>query len=142
MDRRDVDAYRDQKQPRRRFGVSPRGGDRFASSPHEQSCVVLRLFFPHSTVATPPCIHYTALLYPYPPPFSLYPPPMLAFLALLSLSAVPLAAAQGDLLATNNVTDLEGTWSSNSAVSTGGVSRSRPSWAFLTQYRIYVYPQR
>jgi hypothetical protein len=30
--------------------------------------------------------------------------------------------AQGDLSASNNVTDLEGTWSSNAAVSTGGVS--------------------
>ncbi|KIR62393.1 hypothetical protein I314_03333 [Cryptococcus bacillisporus CA1873] len=45
---------------------------------------------------------------------------MLAFLALLSLPALPLVAAQGDLGAANNVTDLEGTWSSNSAVSTGG----------------------
>ncbi|WVQ84911.1 hypothetical protein IAT38_007074 [Cryptococcus sp. DSM 104549] len=42
----------------------------------------------------------------------------LAFgLSLLSLSAVH---AQGDLSGANNVTDLEGTWSSNSAVSTGG----------------------
>lgn len=50
---------------------------------------------------------------------------MLAFLALLSLPALSLVAAQGDLSAANNVTDLEGTWSSNSAVSTGGVSRTR-----------------
>jgi hypothetical protein len=31
-------------------------------------------------------------------------------------------SAQGDLSAANNVTDLEGTWSSNVAVSTGNVS--------------------
>jgi len=30
--------------------------------------------------------------------------------------------AQGDLSSANNVTNLEGTWSSNVAVSTGGVS--------------------
>ena len=41
--------------------------------------------------------------------------------ALLASSAV---RAQGDLSAANNVTDLEGTWSSNAAVSTGGVSPS------------------
>ncbi|ODO05407.1 hypothetical protein L198_02100 [Cryptococcus wingfieldii CBS 7118] len=38
-------------------------------------------------------------------------------LALLSITGV---SAQGDLSVANNVTDLEGTWSSNSAVSTGG----------------------
>lgn len=43
----------------------------------------------------------------------------LAVSALLSSTAV---VAQGDLTETNNVTSLEGTWSSNSAVSTGGVS--------------------
>lgn len=57
---------------------------------------------------------------------------------LSSLLAVPLAilalrpslvAAQGDLSGANNVTDLEGTWSSNSAVSTGGVSRAAPARA-------------
>lgn len=42
----------------------------------------------------------------------------LAISALLSTSVI----AQGDLTETNNVTSLEGTWSSNSAVSTGGVS--------------------
>lgn len=48
-------------------------------------------------------------------------------------SAVVLAAAAyaigaraqaNDLSALNNVTDLEGTWSSNPAVMTGGVSRT------------------
>lgn len=41
----------------------------------------------------------------------------------LALSALTLASstlAQGDLSSANNVTDLEGTWSSNAAVSTGG----------------------
>ena len=47
--------------------------------------------------------------------FTLIP---LAITALLSTSVI----AQGDLTETNNVTSLEGTWSSNSAVSTGGVS--------------------
>jgi hypothetical protein len=47
--------------------------------------------------------------------FTLVP---LAITALLSTSVI----AQGDLTETNNVTSLEGTWSSNSAVSTGGVS--------------------
>lgn len=45
--------------------------------------------------------------------FTLIP---LAITALLSTSVI----AQGDLTETNNVTSLEGTWSSNSAVSTGG----------------------
>lgn len=67
---------------------------------------------------------------------------MLAFLALLSLPALPLVAAQGDLGAANNVTDLEGTWSSNSAVSTGGVSPSRPSWAILITVAGYMRTRR
>ena len=37
-------------------------------------------------------------------------------------AAVNQVAAQGDLSMANNVTDLEGTWSSNVAVSTGNVS--------------------
>lgn len=35
--------------------------------------------------------------------------------------------AQGDLSAANNVTDLEGTWSSNPAVQTGRVSLLYPT---------------
>lgn len=45
----------------------------------------------------------------------------LAHLALSILSLASMAAAQGDLSAANNMTDLEGTWSSNAAVMTGGV---------------------
>jgi hypothetical protein len=40
----------------------------------------------------------------------------------LAFLAPSLVGAQGDLTSNNNVTDLEGTWSSNAAVSTGGVS--------------------
>ena len=46
----------------------------------------------------------------------------IAHLALSILSLASYAAAQGDLTAANNMTDLEGTWSSNPAVMTGGVS--------------------
>ena len=42
--------------------------------------------------------------------------------ALSTLLATTPAFAQGDLTEANNVTHLEGTWTSNSAVSTGGVS--------------------
>lgn len=87
--------------------------------------VLFHDFFPHSQSLLP--LHTPQRSFVPPPALSLTPP-MLAFLALLSLPALPLAAAQGDLSAANNVTDLEGTWSSNSAVSTGGVSRSPPSW--------------
>ncbi|WVW86020.1 hypothetical protein I302_108058 [Kwoniella bestiolae CBS 10118] len=46
---------------------------------------------------------------------------MLSQLAIsFTLALLPLSLAQGDLSAANNLTDLEGTWSSNSAVSTGG----------------------
>ncbi|KAK6909559.1 hypothetical protein L486_00789 [Kwoniella mangroviensis CBS 10435] len=46
---------------------------------------------------------------------------MLSQLAIsFTLALLPLTLAQGDLSAANNLTDLEGTWSSNSAVSTGG----------------------
>lgn len=41
-------------------------------------------------------------------------------LALALALVLPAVRAQGDLSAANNVTDLEGTWSSNAAVSTGG----------------------
>lgn len=85
----------------------------------------------HSTVPTappaPPAYTNTQRSF-IPSPLALafsHPAPMLAFLALLSLPALSLVVAQGDLSAANNVTDLEGTWSSNSAVSTGGVSRAR-----------------
>ena len=48
----------------------------------------------------------------------------LSALAISTLSLLAPAAiyAQGDLTAANNVTDIEGTWSSNAAISTGGVS--------------------
>jgi len=42
-------------------------------------------------------------------------------LALSALSLSSVVSAQGDLTAANNMTDLEGTWSSNAAVLTGGV---------------------
>lgn len=133
----------------RRVGISafaPRGGESLRPSSPEQSCVVLRLFFPHSTVATPPRIHYTgaplSVARRYPPPDRPPNPAMLAFLALLSLPALTLVAAQADLSAANNVTDLEGTWSSNSAVSTGGVSPCRPSWAFLITVAGYMCARR
>lgn len=94
----------------------------------------------------PPAYTTPALLYPSlaaTPRLAAHPPPtMLAFLALLSLPALPLVAAQGDLSAANNVTDLEGTWSSNSAVSTGGVSPSPPSWAFLITVAGYMCTRR
>ncbi|WWC94733.1 hypothetical protein V866_001581 [Kwoniella sp. B9012] len=46
---------------------------------------------------------------------------MLSQLAIsFTFALLPLTLAQGDLSAANNLTDLEGTWSSNSAVSTGG----------------------
>ncbi|OCF40789.1 hypothetical protein I317_05401 [Kwoniella heveanensis CBS 569] len=47
---------------------------------------------------------------------------MLSSVFTLALALIPstLVLAQGDLSAANNLTDLEGTWSSNSAISTGG----------------------
>ncbi|WVR07802.1 hypothetical protein IAU60_004845 [Kwoniella sp. DSM 27419] len=45
---------------------------------------------------------------------------MLSAALALTLALVPAVLAQGDLSAANNLTDLEGTWSSNAAVSTGG----------------------
>jgi len=47
-----------------------------------------------------------------------------AALAITLALLAPTVRGQGDLSAANNVTDLEGTWSSNAAVSTGGVSIS------------------
>lgn len=44
-----------------------------------------------------------------------------AALAITLALLAPAVRAQGDLSAANNVTDLEGTWSSNVAISTGGV---------------------
>ncbi|WWC71870.1 uncharacterized protein I206_105829 [Kwoniella pini CBS 10737] len=38
----------------------------------------------------------------------------------LGLALLPFTLAQGDLSAANNLTDLEGTWTSNAAISTGG----------------------
>ncbi|WVQ67133.1 uncharacterized protein L199_005328 [Kwoniella botswanensis] len=56
---------------------------------------------------------------------------MLSQLAVsLTLALLPLTLAQGDLSAANNLTDLEGTWSSNSAVSTGGSFCSPAEMAF------------
>lgn len=43
-------------------------------------------------------------------------------LALFAAVNTVSVSAQGDLSAANNVTDLEGTWSSNVAVTTGNVS--------------------
>ena len=51
-----------------------------------------------------------------------------AALAITLALLAPAARAQGDLSAANNVTDLEGTWSSNAAVSTGGVSIYLARW--------------
>lgn len=50
---------------------------------------------------------------------------MLSYILALTASLIlsPVALAQGDLSFANNMTDLEGTWSSNPSVSTGGVSR-------------------
>lgn len=49
---------------------------------------------------------------------------MLSYILALTASLIlsPVALAQGDLSFANNMTDLEGTWSSNPSVSTGGVS--------------------
>ncbi|WWD03503.1 hypothetical protein V865_001555 [Kwoniella europaea PYCC6329] len=56
---------------------------------------------------------------------------MLSQLAVsFTLALLPLTLAQGDLSAANNLTDLEGTWSSNSAVSTGGSFCSPAEMAF------------
>jgi hypothetical protein len=45
----------------------------------------------------------------------------LVHLALSALSLSSAVSAQGDLSSANNMTYLEGTWSSNAAVLTGGV---------------------
>lgn len=45
-----------------------------------------------------------------------------------TLGLLACARAQGDLTEANNVTELEGTWSSNAAISTGGVS-----WSFVIE---------
>lgn len=66
-----------------RVGVSAfdsRGGERFASSPHEQSCVLYdyssrTLYSPYCFPPPLPCIHqHTALLYPFTPRSRLFPP--------------------------------------------------------------------
>lgn len=58
-----------------------------------------------------------------------------AFSLPLALASLSLVLAAPDLSAANNLTDLEGTWSSNSAVSTGG--------AFCTPAEMtFTYPNR
>lgn len=59
-----------------------------------------------------------------PPIVPIHPRGMLRslFIFALALLVEQGARAQGDLSATNNVTGLAGTWSSNPSVSTGGVS--------------------
>lgn len=91
---------------------------------HAQSCVAC--FFPSASLLSA-CRFSPHSDTPPQPPAPPCPPaamlPSLLALPLAVLALPRLAAAQGDLGAANNVTDLEGTWSSNSAVSTGGVSR-------------------
>lgn len=68
-------------------------------------------------------------------PLSAYVPPAQMFglsssslttaaLAILAATTTSTVSAQGDLSSTNNITSIEGTWSSNQHVQTGGVSDS------------------